>query len=93
MALVRAHIIISGRVQGVGYRFFTIRRAEQLNLKGWVKNLYNGDVEAEVEGDESAVNTLIEYLWQGPSLARVRDVKVDWLDYTGKYNDFSARFW
>ena len=93
MALTRAHIIITGRVQGVGYRYFTIRRAEQLGLKGWVKNLYNGVVETEVEGDKSDIKTLIEYLWQGPSLSRVTDVKVNWLNYTGEYNDFSVRFW
>ena len=70
----RYHFFISGRVQGVGYRFFTQDCAIDLGLLGWVKNLNDGRVEAEVEGAEAKLTQMQKLLLQGPSDARVDKV-------------------
>ena len=56
--IVRKHIIFHGSVQGVGFRYYSEHKANQLRLTGWVKNLYNGDVEMEVQGSEAAILSL-----------------------------------
>jgi len=76
MAEIRAHIIVSGRVQGVGFRYFVMRIARHLKLRGWVKNLYNGKVEIVVEGEEGMVNQLIKTLPVGNQMAHVTDLDV-----------------
>lgn len=73
---VRAHLLISGLVQGVGYRFFTRQKARQLKLKGWVRNLPNGDVEAVFEGDHPAVEEMIHWCQGGSPEALVKQVRV-----------------
>ena len=65
MKKVRKHIIFSGRVQGVGFRYTSCYLARPLGLTGWVKNLWNGDVEMEVQGDEASMERLVERLHQG----------------------------
>ena len=65
MNKVRKHIIFSGRVQGVGFRYTSCYLARPLGLTGWVKNLWNGDVEMEVQGDEASMERLVERLHQG----------------------------
>jgi acylphosphatase len=84
----RAHIYVSGRVQGVCYRDFTQRSASSLNLTGWVKNLYDGRVEAVIEGDKEKIETLVNKMKEGPSWANVENTDLIWEDYTGDYNDF-----
>jgi acylphosphatase len=74
----RVHVLVSGRVQNVGYRAFVVRAAEQLRLAGWVRNLEGGRrVELEAEGDAQAVEALIALLHQGPTAARVERVLVE----------------
>ncbi len=73
-------IVVSGRVQGVGYRAFVARRAEQLGLGGWVRNRPDGSVEAEAAGPEPALRQLVSALRDGPSLARVTEVSEQWFD-------------
>jgi acylphosphatase len=73
---IRVHVVISGQVQGVWYRASTKEKAEGLGLTGWVKNTSSGNVEAIFEGDESAVDEIIAWCWNGPPLARVTDVKI-----------------
>jgi len=73
-------LTIKGRVQGVYYRDSTKQKALELGLKGWVRNLSNGDVEALIIGDESNINKMIRWAWEGPTLAIVRDVKVEIVD-------------
>lgn len=68
--------IVKGRVQGVFFRQNTLNQAQKRDLTGWVKNLDNGDVELVVCGPEVAVESLCEWLWQGPSAAKVTDVKI-----------------
>lgn len=69
------HYFIKGRVQGVGFRYATAQKADQLDLCGWVKNLPSGDVEAVVQGDPSSVEEFERWLWQGPRYSRVRSVE------------------
>lgn len=59
---VRKHIFFYGRVQGVGFRYYAVQKVNQLGLTGWVKNLYDGSVEMEVEGQEELIDQLIIFL-------------------------------
>ncbi len=77
---VRAHVMIRGRVQGVGFRAFAQSQAVRRGLSGWVKNLPDGRVETEVEGARTLVDAFIQALTHGPSLAHVQDVLVEWPD-------------
>jgi len=88
----RLHAIVKGLVQGVGYRFFVIRRAELLGLTGWVKNLPDRTVEVVAEGDRELLEELIKELWKGPSAAQVTDVVVNWERYTGEFKNFDVRW-
>lgn len=89
---VQAHIIVSGMVQGVGYRFFVRHLAGRLNLCGWVRNLYTGEVEMEVEGHRAMVESLIRELRTGNPHASVRNVDVEWGKGSGKYTKFDIVF-
>ena len=84
----RAHIYVSGRVQGVFFRDHTRRWASSLGLTGWVRNLSDGRVEVTAEGDKERIETLISKLKEGPPLARVDKVEVKWEDYRGEFEDF-----
>jgi len=86
--MVRAHIFVSGRVQGVFFRENTRKRAEKLGIKGWVRNLPDGRVEAVFEGEEQAVKEIIKWAQKGPIWAKVEEVEVKWEEYKGEFNDF-----
>ena len=88
----RAYIRVYGRVQGVGYRFFTERYAKILGLKGYVRNLSDGSVEVVVEGDRIKIEELIEKLKKGPLLARVERVDVRWEKPKGDFLTFTIMF-
>ncbi len=89
---VQAHIVVSGIVQGVGYRYFVSRLAGKWELTGWVKNLPTGEVEIEIEGPRGLIEPLIKDLWTGNAWATVRDIDVRWEKYTGKYDGFDITF-
>jgi len=89
---VRAHVYVSGRVQGVFFRHETRREAKMRGVKGWVRNLPDGRVEAVFEGEEEAVKQLIEFCRHGPPGAKVTDVEVRWEDYRGEFKDFEIRY-
>ncbi|HEY7574275.1 MAG TPA: acylphosphatase [Thermoanaerobaculia bacterium] len=74
---------VAGRVQGVGYRFFAERAAEDLGLRGWVRNLPDGNVESVVEGEEDAVSRYLACLREGPRMSRVTEVRVEEAAWTG----------
>jgi acylphosphatase len=76
MAIEAAHLLVSGDVQGVGYRAWTERVAEQLRIKGWVRNLADGRVEILAEGERAALDALIARCKVGPRAASVEDVEV-----------------
>lgn len=90
---VRAHVYISGRVQGVFFRDSTRQKARELGVRGWVKNLPDGRVEAVFEGDREAVEALIRWCHVGPPLARVEKVEVQYEPYLGEFDDFEIRWW
>jgi acylphosphatase len=79
----RYHLLVSGRVQGVGYRYFTRDSARALGLSGWVRNIRSGGVEVEVEGGRGVIDSFIEELRQGPPLSHVAGVEVQEMAVTG----------
>ena len=86
------HVFISGRVQGVAFRHYTVKTAVSLKLKGWVRNLGDGRVETVFEGDDASVDTMLAWCRRGPSLARVTHVDVQEDPFSGQYEDFKIRF-
>lgn len=89
MPLARVHVYVEGLVQGVGYRFFTIRVARALGVKGFVRNLDDGRVEVVAEGDEASLRQLLEELSIGPPGADVEDLDVKWEKPAGDFKDFT----
>lgn len=85
---VKAHVIITGRVQGVYFRGNTRDEAKKYGVNGWVRNLPDGKVEAVFEGEKDAVDKAIEFVKHGPSYAKVTDLEVSWQDYTDEFTDF-----
>lgn len=85
---VRAHVTISGRVQGVNFRASTRDQARVNGVVGWVRNLDDGRVEAMFEGPRSAVKHLVSWCYGGPNHARVEHVEVEWDRPTGQERDF-----
>jgi len=75
---VRAHVLVSGRVQGVFFRATTRDEAREAGVDGWVRNLADGRVEAVFEGARSAVESMVEFCGEGPPAARVEDVAVEY---------------
>ncbi|MGB9671783.1 MAG: acylphosphatase [Candidatus Bathyarchaeales archaeon] len=90
---VRAHIFVSGRVQGVFFRSETRHEAKKRGVKGWVRNLPDGRVEAVFEGEEKSVKELIEFCKRGPPGARVTNVEVLWENPTEEFKDFEIKYW
>lgn len=88
----RAHVFVSGRVQGVFFRYETRREAKRRNVKGWVRNLPDRRVEAVFEGEKEDVAELVEFCRRGPTGARVTKVEVRWEPYTGEFDDFNIRY-
>ena len=89
---VRSEIVVKGLVQGVGYRYFVMREAQKLGLKGFVKNLYSGEVLTVAEGEKAIVEELIKKLKVGPIHASVKSCKVDWQEPKNEFIDFEVRF-
>lgn len=73
----RVRVLVTGRVQNVGFRAFVARTAARLRLTGWVRNLSDGRVELEAEGDDQAVEALIAQVRRGPRAARIDDVLIE----------------
>jgi acylphosphatase len=91
MKPIRANVRVSGRVQGVSFRYFTKRTAEGHDVTGWVRNLPGGDVEGVFEGKESDVRAVVGWCRRGPEGARVDQIEVDWEEATGEFPDFQVR--
>lgn len=77
MGTTRVRVLVQGRVQGVGFRYFTQRTAQTLDLAGWVRNRADGTVEAELEGDACAVEAALDSLRRGPAGAAVENMKIE----------------
>ena len=86
--MVRAHLFISGIVQGVGYRYHCRRQARSLGLAGWVRNLPDGRVEALIQGTREQVEDLIKWCYRGPAEARVSDIAVSYEEAGDDLKDF-----
>lgn len=84
-------IVVSGYVQGVGFRYYIARIAFDYNLKGYVRNLFNGDVEIYAEGRKELLEDLVKKAKLGPSHSHVESIKTEWLDFKNKYNNFTVR--
>ena len=91
MAATRAHVVVTGRVQGVWFRGSMQEEARRLGVEGWVRNLRDGSVEAEAEGERSAVEALVAWAQSGPPGARVDAVRVDWIAPVGEGGGFVVR--
>lgn len=83
-AMRRVHVLVRGRVQGVGYRYTAAMFAKRFGVAGWVRNLTDGAVEAEVEGSTADVDQLLEWMAHGPPGARVDDLDVSEIDECGQ---------
>lgn len=88
---IRAHIFISGRVQGVFFRRSVEEEARELGVFGFVRNLPNGRVEAVFEGEKERVEKLVGFCRQGPGIVRVERMDVVWEDYKGEFNNFEIK--
>ncbi|MFH1687820.1 MAG: acylphosphatase [bacterium] len=91
MRTVRSQMVITGVVQGVGYRYYCYRRALSLGLTGWVRNEPDGSVTALAEGDRSLVEQFITDLKVGPPSASVTDIKITWSTFGGEFSRFDIR--
>ncbi len=84
----RAHVYVTGMVQGVFFRAETANFAHRLNLAGWVRNLPDGRVEALFEGEKENVEKAVEFCRRGPSGAHVSNLDVEWGEWRGEFRDF-----
>lgn len=86
------HVIVEGRVQGVGFRDYTHRQAYQLNLSGWVRNNRDGTVEAVFKGEEKDVQSMLNWLWQGSPHSRVDNVRTSDISTEEDFSTFQVRY-
>ena len=84
----RLHAIVRGHVQGVSFRYDTLRKALEIGVTGWVRNLPDGSVEVTAEGDRTQLQRLLDYLRRGPPAARVSDVQTEWSTAAGSFERF-----
>jgi acylphosphatase len=90
--MVRAHLLISGRVQGVAFRYYAVNNAQNLGIRGWVRNCWDDRVEMVAEGEKDKVKELIDWCYQGPRSAVVEKVDIKWEEYKGEFSTFGIRF-
>ena len=88
--MVRAHITVEERVQGVSFRAGTVEAATTHGVSGWVRNNPDGGVEAVLEGEEAQVKRLIEWCRKGPPMARVERLNLTWEPFKDEFDDFTA---
>lgn len=88
----RLHAMVSGRVQGVSFRHYTLLRAREIGVSGWVRNLPDGDVEVTAEGTRDQLEALLVFLHQGPPAARVIQVEALWGAASGAFDGFEIRY-
>ena len=90
---IRAHVIVTGKVQGVFYRAETASKAKQLRLTGWVRNLPDGRVEGIFEGEETNVQKMVDFCRRGPPNAYVVDVEVRRQEWKGEFDNFTVKYY
>jgi acylphosphatase len=89
---VRAHVFVSGRVQGVNFRWYTQQQAQELGLTGWVRNLWDGRVEVIFEGENEAVQRVVDWCHVGAPSARVDDVEISYEEPSGEFSRFRITY-
>jgi len=89
--MARVNLLISGRVQGVTFRASTKRKANQLGINGWVRNTEDGKVEIIAEAEKNKLKKLIDWTHKGPSLAKVKNIKVKWEEEQNEFNNFKIK--
>ncbi len=92
MNRIRMMLVVQGQVQGVGFRYFTLRTAQELQLTGWVRNRADGAVEAVLEGSSEAVSAALKDLRRGPEGGHVEALHAEEQPYRGEFNCFEVRF-
>ena len=90
--MARARVHISGRVQGVFFRYETQALAQEIGVKGWVRNTSDGGVEALFEGEKEKVEQMLDFCRSGPAGANVMDLEVKWESYLGEFSKFNIRY-
>ena len=88
----RAHVLIEGVVQGVFFRANTEREALRMGVRGWVRNLPDGRVEAVLEGERKSVERMLRWCHRGPASAKVSDISVEWEEYENEFSGFTIRY-
>jgi acylphosphatase len=88
----RMHAVVHGRVQGVNFRYYTVRTAQRLGLTGWVANRWDGAVETVAEGRREALDEFLQFLHRGPPSSMVQQVDVKWETPTGEFERFGVRY-
>lgn len=90
--IIRAHIVVKGRVQNVGFRAHVEYHAAQIGgITGWVRNVGNDTVEVVAEGERATVEKFIEFVKQGPHVSRVDEANVEYEDATGEFKEFGVK--
>lgn len=89
---MRLHAIVHGRVQGVSFRYYTVNRARELGLGGYVRNRPDGSVEVVAEGDRADLDQMLAFLRSGPRPAFVTEIETNWTAATGGFHRFEVRF-
>jgi len=90
--MVQYEIKVTGRVQGVGFRYYTVQQAEIFKLKGWVRNTVDGGVLVMVQGDKEVIETFIDYLRIGPTYSRVTNVSYSAVQTQEQLTNFSIKY-
>jgi acylphosphatase len=91
MRVKSVYLIIGGRVQGVGYRYFVVRKAEELQINGWVRNTPEGKVEIEAEGEPQNLATFVDWMKIGPARAIIRSFSVSDIAPQRNFTSFTIR--
>ena len=92
MTVKQAHIVVTGRVQMVVYRYSAVSSATEHGLVGWVRNTRDGHVEIVAEGPAEGMEAFIKWCWIGPRAALVEDVRVEWREPTGEFTRFGVKY-
>jgi acylphosphatase len=90
--MVQYEITISGRVQGVGYRYFAVQKANEMGITGWVKNSVDGGVIIVAQGIEEEIKTFIDYLYIGPTRSRVVQISKVKFNTLSNFDNFSVKY-
>ncbi len=86
------HLVLRGKVQGVGFRFFAREQASRCGVAGWVKNLHDGAIEVYAEGEETMLDDFVEQMEKGPRFGHVTNVEKEYGAVSGDYTDFTIVF-